>query len=451
MDWTERLAELAAAAEVPGAVLGIWADGEQTIAPYGVLSTATGVATTADSVFQIGSVTKLWTATMVLQLVDEALLALDSTVADLLPGVRIGREDVAGQVTVRQLLTHTSGIDGDIFTDTGRGDDCYERYTGLLADTDRAYPPGAVYSYCNSGFVLLGRIVEVLDGRSWDSSLQARLIEPLGLEQTCTLPEQAILHRAAVGHEPDGRPVGTWGLARSINPAGGIIQSAADLLAFARLHLDGGTGPDGRGLLGSASVSAMQDDHLRLPAGASSDAIGLSWRVYDGGDRRLLGHDGTTVGQLAFLRVDPAARFAMCLLTNSPHAPVLFARVGAEVLAHHLGASLPPDPEPADGVVPRDPGRHAGRYRRSGRQYDIEMYDGGLRLRWTALGELAAILPESAETFDLLPTDASGDRFVMREGAGRPWVAVTFDMFADGTPYIFSGGRATPRVASTEG
>ena len=56
-----------------------------------------------------------------------------------------------------------------------------------------------------------------------------------------------------------------------------------------------------------------------------------------------------------------------------------------------------------------------------------------------------------AETFDLLPTDASGDRFVMREGASRPWVAVTFGMFADGTPYIFSGGRATPRVASTEG
>ena len=205
MDWTERLAELAA--EVPGAVLGIWADGEQTIAPYGVLSTATGVETTADSVFQIGSVTKLWTATIVLQLVDEGRLALHSTVADLLPGVRIGREDVAGQVTVRQLLTHTSGIDGDIFTDTGRGDGCYERYTGLLADTDRAYPPGAAYSYCNSGFVLLGRIIEVLDGRSWDSALRARLIEPLGLEETCTLPEQAILHRAAVGHEPDGRPV----------------------------------------------------------------------------------------------------------------------------------------------------------------------------------------------------------------------------------------------------
>lgn len=120
MDWTERLAELAAAAEVPGAVLGIWADGEQTIAPYGVLSTATGVETTADSVFQIGSVTKLWTATIVLQLVDEGRLALHSTVADLLPGVRIGREDVAGQVTVQQLLlTNSPHADGTPYIFSG--------------------------------------------------------------------------------------------------------------------------------------------------------------------------------------------------------------------------------------------------------------------------------------------------------------------------------------------
>jgi CubicO group peptidase (beta-lactamase class C family) len=438
VDWTRRLAALAAETEVPGAVLGIWADGEQTIAPYGLLSARTGVETTADSVFQIGSVSKPWTATMVMQLVAEGRLGLDSTVAELLPGVRIGRDDVAAEVTVRQLLTHTSGIDGDIFTDTGRGDECYQRYVELLADTDRSYPPGVTYSYCNSGFVLLGRIVEVLDGQPWDASLQARLAEPLGLTATCTLPEQALLHRAAVGHGADGRVVENWALARSMNPAGGVVQSAGDLLAFARSHLR------------DDSLAVMRDEQLRLPVGASNPALGLAWRLYDADGRRLAGHDGTTVGQTAFLRLDPDTGFALCLLTNSVHGQRLFDRIAPEVLRQHLGIGLPPAPAPAEGVVPDDPGRHAGRYRRSGRQYDVEVRDGELWLHWTALGDLAAALPESSASFELRPADATGNRYVMR-GEGD-WVAVTFDRFADGTPYVFSGGRAVPKVSvSTEG
>ena len=120
---------------MPGAALGIWADGQEILAAHGVLNCATRVAVTTDSVFQVGSITKVWTATMIMQLIDEGLLSLDTTVAEALPGVRLGAADLGDQVTVAHLLTHTSGIDGDIFTDTGRGDDCVERYVGLL---DRA-------------------------------------------------------------------------------------------------------------------------------------------------------------------------------------------------------------------------------------------------------------------------------------------------------------------------
>ena len=144
---------------------------------------------------------------MIMQLVDEGLLSLDSTVSEVLPGAQLGAADVGGQVTVRHLLTHTSGIDGDIFTDTGRGDDCVERYVSLLAEVPSVFAPGATYSYCNSGYVLLGRIIEVIDGQSWDESLRARLIGPLAATQTVTLPEEAILRRAAVGHHRYGAPV----------------------------------------------------------------------------------------------------------------------------------------------------------------------------------------------------------------------------------------------------
>src|ERR1700728_1776785 len=226
--WAARLHELATEEDVPGAALGIWADGLESVAGHGVLNAATGVRATADSLFQIGSISKVWTTTMIIQLVDEGRLSLDTTVAEVLPGVRIGRENAGEQIAIRHLLTHTSGIDGDIFTDTGRGDECVERYVGELGGAAQVFPAGAAYSYCSSGFVLLGRIIEVLDGRTWDVSLRERLIGPLGLTQTVTLPEEAIQHRAATGHRErphQDQPVSVWGLPRSVGPAGLITSS----------------------------------------------------------------------------------------------------------------------------------------------------------------------------------------------------------------------------------
>jgi CubicO group peptidase (beta-lactamase class C family) len=125
--WTNRLIDLTRQTRVPGAVLGIWACGQEILAAAGLLNRATGIQVSTDSLFQVGSITKLCTATMIMQLIDQDLLSLDTTVAQVLPGVRLGAAGLAGQVTVAHLLTHTSGIDGDIFTDTGRGDDCVAR------------------------------------------------------------------------------------------------------------------------------------------------------------------------------------------------------------------------------------------------------------------------------------------------------------------------------------
>src|SRR5439155_18487277 len=100
------------------------------------------------------------------------------------------------------------------------------------------------------------RLIEVLDGRTWDESLKARMVEPLGLTHTVTLPEEAILERAAVGHlATDGSRVKTWQLPRSIGPAGTITASAGDLLEFARMHLD------------DERYAAMQEPQVPFAAG----------------------------------------------------------------------------------------------------------------------------------------------------------------------------------------
>lgn len=219
--WQRRLTTLAARHGVPGATLGILrlrpgSEDELVEAATGVLNKNTGVEVTTDSLFQIGSMTKVWTATLALQLVDEGKLDLDAPIADVLPELALRNPDVAKQVTMWHLLTHTSGIDGDVFTDTGRGDDCLEKYVDLLAEVDQNHPLGATWSYCNSGFSLAYRVIEKLTGGTWDQALQERIYKPLGLAHTVTLPEEALLYRAAVGHtgepgaEPTRAPV--WGL-----------------------------------------------------------------------------------------------------------------------------------------------------------------------------------------------------------------------------------------------
>ena len=130
---------------------------------------------------------------------------------------------------MRQLLTHTSGFEGDIFIDTGVGDDCVEKYLGVLHDVPQLFPPGSMWSYNNAGFSVLGRLVEVLRGRPYDACLRERLITPLGITHAATSPYEAILFRAAVGHIQPPRtrayqaaPV--WALMRAHIPAGSMSR-----------------------------------------------------------------------------------------------------------------------------------------------------------------------------------------------------------------------------------
>jgi CubicO group peptidase (beta-lactamase class C family) len=447
--WTARLRQLATESLVPGATLGIWSGGQEILAAHGVLNSATGVAVTTDSLFQVGSITKIWTATMIMQLIDEGLLSLDTTVAEALPGARLGVPDIGGRVSVRHLLTHTSGIDGDIFTDTGRGDECVERYVGLLAEAPSVFAPGAAYSYCNSGYVLLGRIIEVLDGQSWDESLRERLTGPLSIPQTVTLPEEAILHRAAVGHQRCSTPVHVWGLPRSVGPAGLITSSAGDLLTFARFHLDGGVTADGKRLLCEASASAMQSAYAAIPEfSAPGSTIGLGWRLSRWGDRIIIGHDGDTVGQSAYLRIDPEAGVAACLLTNAAESEALYRAVFNEVFGALAGATMPAPPRPGPAGAGRnaDLERYVGRYERVSRRFDVSVRDGQLRMVLTMTGNLAALTDSEPEDLLLHCADSSGTRFVLRSRDDEPWVPLSFGQFSDGRPYIFLSGRVTPRV-----
>lgn len=433
---TERLAELAVRHDVPGASVAVLQCGELVTAVTGVTNARTGVEVTADTLFQIGSITKPYVAALVLELAAEGLADLDEPATRYVLELASPSRDVAEPVTLRHLLTHTSGIGGDHFADHGRGDDCLERYVRSLAAVPSDFAPGERFSYCNSGFVVLGRLVERLRGATFEEVVRDRLVERLRLRETVTLPEEALLHRCAVGHGTSG-VVGTWGFGRAMGPAGGLVASARDVARF--------------------GLALFRGDVVELPGPVGEPAVadvpwvgvehwGLGWVQYVGGEDPVVGHDGSAVGQTASLRVAPAADLAVALVTNSTTGSALAADL-LPLLLERLGAPPTPTLPVPLGALAGAADAFTGTFRRYGVTIEVTCPSGGaleLTTRWNDDG----IAPPGAtpQTVDLLPLD---DRsFAARSRAGTADALVRFEDRDGGGRFrvVTSGGRAAFRV-----
>jgi CubicO group peptidase (beta-lactamase class C family) len=406
----ERLPALLQEHAVPGAAWAVGRGDQVADGAAGLLSKATEVAATPDSVFQIGSVTKLWTSTLVMQLVDEGEVELDRPVRGYLPEFRVADDEAAGRITVRQLLNHTAGFEGDIFTDTGVGDDCLEKYVATLHDVPQLFPPGAMFSYNNAGYCVLGRLVEVLRGRPYDACLREHLIAPLGLTHTATGPYEAIMFRAAVGHietEPGAGyvPAPFWAMARSNAPAGSMLaMRPRDLVAFARMHLEDGRAADGTRVLAAGTSARMRGREVDLPdLGLMGTSWGLGFERFDTPDGAIIGHDGSTIGQNAFLRMVPEAGVAVALLTNGGDAFSLYRDVVDHVLAELTEVGLPALPAPPAETRRIDAGRYVGTY--SAQVFDLTVSQDDEQRIWieqTPKGLLEE-LGEQVERTELVP------------------------------------------------
>lgn len=445
--WQHRLEELIVKHKVPGANLAILAEGEVTPFAAGILNLQTGVEATTDSVFQIGSITKVYTATMVMQLVDEGLIDLDVPVITYLPDFKTADDRTTKTVTMRHLLSHTSGIDGDLFIDLGRGDDVLERYVAELATLPQNHEIGATFSYCNSGFVLAGRLIEVLTGMTWDQAVAARLSKPLGMASVCTLPEEVLRFRSAFGHitDPEGNQTlaPMWGIPRPLGPAGLINSTAADVLTFARLHLDGGRSSDGTQVLSEASVAAMQEPQIDLPdQHALGSAWGVGWILFDWKGGPVIGHDGNTIGQSGFLRIAPEKGVAVSLLVNGGASRALFNELYSEIFAGLAGITLPTPVAPPYPPVDVELAPYVGTYERVGVRLEVSEGESGLHVVMTPTGMMAQATP--TQDVDLVAVDADG-LFATQLPGSDDWTTVKFYQVGD-KPYVHFGVRATPKT-----
>lgn len=447
--WQERLDVLGDKHGVPGATFAILAGDEVIDAAYGVLNIETGMPVTTDALFQIGSITKVWTATLIMQLVEEGLLDLDKPVVTYLPDFKVADAEVSRTVTTRNLLCHNSGIDGDLFLDTGRGDDAVRKYVAACATLSQNHPLGATMSYCNSGYTVLGGLIEVLRDSTWDQVLKERLLIPLGLDTAGTLPEEALLHAAACGHvTPPGAELmraPVWGIFRSAGPAGLIHATARQTLAFAKLHLDGGVAPDGTRILSEESAAAMRVEQVEVPDPYTLGSHwGLGWILMRWSDREVYGHDGATIGQGAFLRVVPDAGVALCLLTNGGHARDLFEDLFREALAELCQVELPARLEPPTDPVTVDLTPYVGTYRREGIEMTLSAREDEL---FASIRNTSALADADADPTELRFVALKPDLFVAQAPGDESWTPAVFFELDGGQRYLHFGARATPKVS----
>jgi CubicO group peptidase (beta-lactamase class C family) len=373
---SEFVVERMSAKDIPGVVVGVLHQEEVATAGFGVTNVDHPLSVTDETLFQIGSITKTFTGTAIMRLVDMGQLDLDATVRTYVPDFKVADETASSQATIRHLLTHMGGWVGDFFDDTGAGDDALPRYLANMAEVEQLAPLGTIWSYNNSGFSIAGYVMEVVTGKSYQAALRELVLGPLGLEHVYFDPGDIMTHRFAVGHsvKEDGAEVARpWPLPRSAYAAGGITCAVRDLLRYARFHLGDGKAKDGAQLLKPESLAHMHAPQVTL---WGDEAWGLTWSIDEIGGTRQLSHGGGTTGQISLLALIPEHDFALAIFTNANRGGILTREVSRWALREYLGLETP-DPTPIESSE-EELRPYVGRYTRPFADIEVGLLGGKL-------------------------------------------------------------------------
>ena len=315
-----------------GATVVVMQEGKTLFAQgFGLAQRELGVPAAPGQVFRIGSITKQFTAAAVMSLVEGGQVTLDAQISRYLEDL----PEAWRPVTVEQLLNHTSGIPS--YTD----DPAYmshirEDLPGrkLLETTVFARPldfaPGTQWRYSNSGYYLLGLLIEKVSGKDYAAYLQARFFGPLGLRSFRYGTETEFLPGMASGYTRGGKPALYMSMTQPF-AAGSLVGTAEDLARWTlALHAGKVVSPES---LRRMTTPARTADGKTQPYG-----FGLAWRESLG--RRLVGHDGRIPGFTSQVEADPDAKRVAVILCNTDAPPVDLDYLSRRVLA--LAAGTPP-------------------------------------------------------------------------------------------------------------
>lgn len=408
---------------IPGVAVGVLENGVVTMRGLGVTSVEDPLPITAHTVFPIASISKTFAATAMMRLVEQGKVDLRAPVRKYLPDFHVQDEAVSRDVTIWNLLTHTSGWEGQI-AGPERGEETLKNFVSTIGGLMQLAPPGAAWSYNNAGFSVAGRVIESVTGMSINAAIRDLVFKPLALEHAGTTAGEFITQRFALGHavREDSPPA----LQRPFVPstsvtAGGVGLCLTDLLSYARFHLGDGTAPDGARVLTRATLELMRTPQMRKQS--MDDEIGLAWHLRTVGSIRTAAHGGTLAGHILLLELVPERNFAIAILTNANNGWRLIQDVERAALKGYTGAAFATNQaiahrglvETLPAVEPLktqpDPTPYVGRYIRP---------MNAVLVRGTAGRLVVQVAPNSGTPQPEMPVAFYGpDRAVIVDGADR--------------------------------
>jgi CubicO group peptidase (beta-lactamase class C family) len=418
----------------PGLTIGIVYDQQLVWAKgYGYADLASRTSATPTTLYGIASISKLFTATAILQLRDAGKLRLDDPVSSHLPWLHVREpQPDSPAITIEQLLTHTSGLPrelplpywNDLRFPTS------EHMVALLGDEQAIFAPENARKYSNLGFAVAGELVPALAGGTYERYVQGRILEPLRMRATLAVPDRATPglaagYRRRAAAEP--REKEDFIDARALTASAGFASNVEDLARFVSLQFrDGPAG--GAQILKGATLREMHRLHWIDPDWPSG--MGLAWELRRAGGLVRVGKAGTASGYQSRIDIDPAARFGVIVLANGYDTdPALYSNQAFAILAPAIARAIAV-PEPAHSADPAW-SRYVGTY--TWKHADAQVL--------IANGELIMIVPDAANPWEsrVRLTPAGRDTFLMH-GGGNDGELLKFEVDAGGAVTNLTAG-----------
>jgi CubicO group peptidase (beta-lactamase class C family) len=364
----------------PGAAIAI-IKGDKVIfvKGLGVRSIETGEEVTADTLFRLGSTTKMFTGAAILTLEEQGKIKLDSPISNYVKGLSPN----LSKVTADQLVSNTAGLRDSVVPLQTDDDDGLSRMIRSWKDDVFFTEPGKIYSYSSAGFWLAGLVIEDICGKPYADDMNELLFKPLGMKRTTFRPLVAVTYPLALGHniQSDGKPVIVRPAFNNVAmwPAGSIYSSVNDLSRWIIALMNDGR-IDGRETISPSLIKKLTGVHAPMPGDADSH-YGYGIMQFKSRGVRFRGHGGFSRGYGSMIQMAPDQKYAVIVLTNK----------SGETLpktlnkAFELGIKLDPVPEekpaPEIAVTQKEMVQYTGVYLHPPTEWRIFIKDGKLFIK----------------------------------------------------------------------
>lgn len=376
--------------DIPGVAVGI-VEGDRVVYSqgFGVSDRKTNEKVTPNTLFDMASVSKVFTTCAVMQLAEQGKIDLDSPVVKYLPYFKLNDSRYVN-ITIRQLLTHTSGLDNGWLMNWSKpeyDDKALERFIKSLENDKLISEPGAKYNYSNTGFDILGDVVAKVSGESFEEYMKSHILKPLGMDESSfykpsdgadlakgysqrgTLLDYINRFQGliAMRNRVNGTPIEespVYPYNRAHVPCGTLSSNVADMCSWIKAFLNGGTF-ENRQILSNESIKEMWTPYtntdIRAPQGmeylvSRDKEEGLGWHLGDYRGYRTAGHGGSDVGYMTYFCVVPERSLGVVVLCNADYVPaeqiasfLIDSVLGYDTDIEKLGK--PPKAEPMDLFV----------------------------------------------------------------------------------------------------